>query len=495
MKTEKVVVILVLALGSMVWPAGPAGAAPMGTAFTYQGRLIYANNPADGLYDFQFKLFDDPNAGSQKGGNINMVDLDVIDGYFTVQLDFGDVFYGDAHWLEIGIRPSELNDPNVYTILSPRQEISPTPYALYTKRSRTAYDLVLPYADDVSTDANAFWIANSGKGRAIYGKHESSGNYGILGDANWGVYGRTLNDFSAGVAGESFCAQGAGVYGKASGTGDSGIRGESMKGNGVEGRAYGDGEGVRGESYGNGHAIKGRAYGDGIGVYGENANGNWGALGCGLSAVVGKHSSGSFGSLGSEGIGVYAEGSVLAGHFVGNVAIQGSISKSSGSFKIDHPLDPANKFLQHSFVESPDMMNIYNGNITLDEKGEAFIELPKYFEALNSDFRYQLTAIGAPAPNLHIAEKISNNRFKIAGGKAGMEVSWQVTGIRQDPYAVANRIVVEEDKPEYAKGYYLHPAAYGLPKDRSIENAPKPKLSEEQKAVAKDVQQELSIDD
>jgi len=127
--------------------------------------------------------------------------------------------------------------------------------------------------------------------------------------------------------------------------------------------------------------------------------------------------------------------------------VTGNLTKASGSFKIDHPLDPVNKYLSHSFVESPDMMNVYNGVVLLNLRGEAWVNLPDYFEALNRDFRYQLTPIGAPAPKLYIAKEVSGNRFKIAGGKPGGKVSWQVTGIRQDAYANAHRIAVEEGKP------------------------------------------------
>ena len=134
----------------------------------------------------------------------------------------------------------------------------------------------------------------------------------------------------------------------------------------------------------------------------------------------------------------------------------GTLSKGAGSFKIDHPLDPENKYLYHSFVESPDMMNIYNGNVTIDEHGEAVVELPDWFEALNQDFRYQLTCLHGFAP-VYIDEEISANHFKIAGGKAGMRVSWQVTGIRHDAYANVHRIQVEEIKPAGERGTYLHP--------------------------------------
>ena len=156
------------------------------------------------------------------------------------------------------------------------------------------------------------------------------------------------------------------------------------------------------------------------------------------------------------------------GYFAGNLSVTGNLTKGSGSFKIDHPLDPANKYLEHSFVESPDMMNIYNGVIVLDSKGKASVSLPEYFQALNTDFRYQLTAIGAPGPNLYVAEEISGNRFSIAGGKAGAKVSWQVTGVRQDAYAKAHRIKVEEDKPAQERGRYLHPELFGATEKEAI---------------------------
>ena len=110
-----------------------AMAGPIGTAFTYQGRLIDANEAADGLYDFQFKLFDANSGGNKYGTDVNKPEVDVIDGYFTVELDFGSVFDGNDRWLLIGVRPGDSNDPNEYTILEPRQKITPAPYALYAK--------------------------------------------------------------------------------------------------------------------------------------------------------------------------------------------------------------------------------------------------------------------------------------------------------------------------------------------------------------------------
>jgi hypothetical protein len=133
MKHTKVTKIL-LALFAVVLCFGPVGlAGPVGTAFTYQGRLIDNNQPADGLYDLKFKLYDSNAGGAKVGSDINKPEVDAIDGYFTVELDFNDInaFNGSARWLEIGVRPGEQNDPNVYTALIPRQKITPTPYAIY----------------------------------------------------------------------------------------------------------------------------------------------------------------------------------------------------------------------------------------------------------------------------------------------------------------------------------------------------------------------------
>ncbi|NOZ78471.1 MAG: hypothetical protein GXP48_04680, partial [Acidobacteria bacterium] len=157
------------------------------------------------------------------------------------------------------------------------------------------------------------------------------------------------------------------------------------------------------------------------------------------------------------------------------------LSKSAGSFKIDDPLDPAHKYLSHSFVESPDMMNVYNGNVVLNGDGTAWIRLPDWFEALNRDFRYQLTCIGGFAP-VYIADEIAGNRFRIAGGTPGMKVSWQVTGIRHDAYANAHRIPVEEDKPAIEQGTYLHPKLFGQSEEKGVEWATHPGMMRRMKA-------------
>jgi trimeric autotransporter adhesin len=209
------------------------------------------------------------------------------------------------------------------------------------------------------------------------------------------------------------------------------------------------------------------------------------------SATTGLSNGGMFESDSPNGSGVVAindkggyagyfeaTGGGYAGAFVGNVSVtgnlnvMGTVTKGGGAFKIDDPIDPAGKYLSHSFVESPDMMDIYNGIVTLDAHGRATIQMPAWFSALNRDFRYQLTAIGAPGPKLYVAAEVEGNQFAIAGGKKGQRVSWQVTGIRQDPWANAHRIPNEEEKPANEQGKYLHPDLYGAGPEQAIVGNP-----------------------
>lgn len=157
-----------------------------------------------------------------------------------------------------------------------------------------------------------------------------------------------------------------------------------------------------------------------------------------------------------------------AARFLGAVQVTGFLTKSGGGFEIDHPQDPANKWLRHSFVESPDMKNLYDGVVTADANGEARIALPAYFEHLNADIRYQLTALGAPAPNLHVKSELSSGAFTLSGATAGQRICWQVTGIRKDAWASANRLVVEEEKKGVEAGRYRHSEAHGQGDDKSI---------------------------
>jgi hypothetical protein len=220
----------------------------------------------------------------------------------------------------------------------------------------------------------------------------------------------------------------------------------------------------------------GQTGGDGVMGYGGNGDGLGGNGG---SFFGGGSNSGQL----NGGDGIFATAAVpngnlgypYAGEFDGNVLVFGNLAKLAGSFKIDHPLDPANKYLYHSFVESPDMMNIYNGVAVLDAGGEAVIQMPEWFGSLNRDFRYQLTCIGGFAP-VYIAEELANNQFKIGGGRDGMKISWQITGVRQDAWANAHRIPVEQMKSDRERGYYLAPELFGAPQEKSIAWARHPEM-------------------
>jgi hypothetical protein len=257
------------------------------------------------------------------------------------------------------------------------------------------------------------------------------------------------------------------------GAGDIANRGgPGLVSQGGMGRFGGDGLQASGGSSSSGDAGTG-----GVLAGGSSTSGNGGiglfALGQ-IGTGAGKRGGAGIVAHAGSGFGGATDG--LAGEFTGDVSITGNLSKGGGSFKIDHPVDPANKYLYHSFVESPDMMNIYNVVITLDSSGEAIVELPEWFTALNRDFRYLLTPIGAPAPTLYIAEEVNGNHFKIAGGSPRMKVSWLVTGIRQDAWANAHRIPVEEEKPASERGYYLHPELFGQPEHKGVQWARNPEL-------------------
>jgi hypothetical protein len=272
---------------------------------------------------------------------------------------------------------------------------------------------------------------------SFYGVAGSGDYAGVSGYGRTGVEGITDESNGTGVDGTSRAANdanGVGVSGRANQ--GVGVRGQSALGFGMHGLSNGSGS--------SGDGVRGTATGpNGNGVHGISNNGT------GAYGVFGESSNG------------------YAGYFSGKVNITGNLSKGGGSFIIDHPLDPAHKYLSHSFVESPDMKNIYDGIAVLDADGRAKIELPDWFQALNRDFRYQLTCIGAFAP-VYVEDEIHDNQFTIAGGAPGQKISWLVTGIRQDAYANAHRIVVEENKPAEEVGRYLHPAELGMPASMSM---------------------------
>ncbi len=167
-------------------------------------------------------------------------------------------------------------------------------------------------------------------------------------------------------------------------------------------------------------------------------------------------------------------GSVLIDGF-GDINATGTINGAAKNFRIDHPLDPSGKYLTHTSIESSEMLNLYTGNAILGADGSAAVSLPDWFTALNEDFRYQLTPIGGFA-QLYIAEEITGSQFRIAGGRGGMKVSWQVTGVRRDAYAKMHPLVVESNKLGDERGHYLHPDAFGQPLAMGITAVQRAKL-------------------
>jgi hypothetical protein len=334
-----------------------------------------------------------------------------------------------------------------------------------------------------------------------YGLHAEANQMNSLltNTATYGVYGESTNvsqDYpSSSAYGGYFVAQGpgfgAGVYGEGYHTGVWGTP-MSPNGTGVYGATSGpNGEAVKGLASDTGD---GTAYGghftshtnSGCGVYAEatGANGRGvigeapNTFGIGVSGLGGDKGVVAT-ATGEYGIGLWAEvtndssWAILAsnqgaygggaGQFFGDVEVYGNLTCSGDkNFKIDHPLDPENKYLYHSCVESPDRMNIYNGNAVTDENGYATVTLPAYFETLNRDFRYQLTVIGQFAQAI-VAETIRDDAFVIRTDKPNVEVSWQVTGVRQDAWARTNPMRVEVEKPEPERGTYLCPEGYDMP--------------------------------
>jgi len=369
--------------------------------------------------------------------------------------------------------------------------------------------LSLPFSGTVAaaTDA-AFSITNTaGTGMMVVG----AGGDGAI------MFGGVIQESGqAGVAALGGTGSGVNTGGPAfSGTGGlgalnggaafSGTGGSSSGLGGAGVYATGGAAGING-SGGNGifaSAGKGDSPLGGLGGNGIFAVGGSTIAGCSVCATgagglfIGGGSEGDGSNYGGDGVdaspgsdtgvGIFANSvcadmvpcggsNSVAGIFDGDVSVLGNLSKSGGSFQIDHPLDPSNKYLYHSFVESPDMKNVYDGTIVTDGGGRATVTLPDWFEALNSDFRYQLTVIGQFAHAI-VASEVNNNMFAIRTDKPNVKVSWQVTGIRQDAWAKAHRIPVEAEKAKADQGHYLHPELFEHAGEPSITELhhPRPK--------------------
>lgn len=188
-----------------------------------------------------------------------------------------------------------------------------------------------------------------------------------------------------------------------------------------------------------------------VGVWGESQGGyNFGVVGKGINAGVA-----AFNSANDHA--AYLASECCAAWFTGNVTVTGRLSKGGGGFRIDHPTEPKEKFLNHSFVESNEMRNLYEGSVITDQTGRARIELPVWVGLVNEAFCYQLTPIGAAAPELHVEQELEDGVFRIGGAPAGTKICWMVTGRRCDHWARANPMIVEEEKEGQDRGALLHP--------------------------------------
>lgn len=438
-----------------------AAQAPVGTAFTYQGRLLTGGAPANGTYDLQFRMYNDAAAGVQVGPVVCADNITVAGGLFTVSLDFGSQFDGSARWLEIRVaadsNPGCGGSP--LTLLAPRQTIGSTPNAIFAQSSWFSEAPWASSGGDVyvtggnvgigtSTPSNRLTVANENDANVIVGidSGDTAAQGSILhlkdrGAAVWAVLKNAANRFAIREVGAAedrlVINEGGNVHIGSNGSIASAYR---LSVHGASGSPFP-------------HAIAGVAYQDGEGVAGyADGEGGTGVSGTG---PFDKYGFGVFGAgSGSSTWGVYSQGRFGA--------------SGTKSFQIDHPLDPSGHYLNHYCTEGPEALNVYSGNVVLGSTGSAVVELPAYFSSINRDVRYQLTCIGGYAP-VYVAQEIAagGNQFVIGGGKPELKVSWRVEATRNDPWVRAYGAPVEEAKPARAQGTYLHPELFGRPPEEA----------------------------
>jgi len=503
---------LVGTLALLLVPLFPKMISAQGTGpdtMNYQGWLLDANGEPRGgeTHCMRFRICGDsacnnprwPSSGYEvhtvttesgvnKGGLFNVTLGSVSPIPPTLTYD------DDTLYLEIGVSDDGSGCDGVgetYTLLLPRSQIQTNAYAQRSRRVRTdesdddyLIDInntgsgggIAARTESTSDDARAgSFIAagTSGKSWAVFARNNSTTDNARVGDfwadgnsgETYGIYVQNDSDTDGAATGffwsnaDSGATKGVWVLNDSNGDNS---RAGSFRSRGQSGKTYGVWTDIDSPD---GVALYATAPTTAVvGIAGNRTLVTRGVYGRVDSSADGA-AAGYFHADRASGVtyGVYARNDSpegYAGYFDGDVTVNGTLSKSAGSFKIDHPLDPANRYLMHSFVESPDMKNVYDGVVQLGPDGEAWVQLPDYFQALNRDFCYQLTPLGGPAPGLYIATEIEDNRFQIAGGEPGLKVSWQVTGIRQDAYAEAYPIPVESAKPEGERGTYLHPELY-----------------------------------
>ena len=484
-----------------------------------------SSKPMTGTVGITFSLYKEAQGGAALWVETQNVTLDKT-GHYTALLGSttsqglpAALFAsGEARWLSVQAQ-GEAEQP--------RTVLMSVPYALKALDAETiggkplsALQLAAPNGGSNSSNSNNAPIANTitcSTSSACKSGHipvfASNGGAAKVKDSIIQENGSTVSvagsaSLTGSISASTSSSSSAAVVGNDNTSGGSaGVAGTSTNGTGVVATGITGLLGTGAGEDGVGVSASGNlgVYANGIaaGVYGVSTT-STGVIGTSTNYIGVYGSGGSTGVTGvsSSGPGVVAQSAtawavdaygtstatgVLAGSasgwaawFNGNVDVDGNLSKAGGSFKIDHPLDPANKYLYHSFVESPDMMNIYNGNVITDAQGDAVVPLPDWFETLNRDFRYQLTVIGQFAQAI-VAGEIADGRFNIKTDKPNVKVSWQVTGIRQDAWANAHRIPVEQQKPELERGFYLHPDLYGAPEEKGVLWARDPKAMKQWK--------------
>ena len=320
-------------------------------------------------------------------------------------------------------------------------------------------------------------LATSGDARGVEGQSNSTQGTGVygwatttLGGPTIGVVGRSESSAGRGVVGYAFSSAGStiGVSGESWSTAGRAVQGRALGGDGAIFGVYGWAQssaatGVYGEAdlpsglttgvHGVSASSQGRAVfgsatataGSTIGLRGQAASSSGYGVYANVTATAGTHY-GVFGQVTAT--------SGYAGYFSGRVHVSGTLSKAAGSFKIDHPLDPEHKYLYHSFVESPDMKNVYDGVVTTDGAGFATVRAARLVPGAQPRLPLPADACSATARGRAPASSARSRttRSWCRPTCRSVEVSWQVTGIRQDAYAEKHRIPVEEDKPADEQG-------------------------------------------
>jgi hypothetical protein len=370
-------------------------------------------------------------------------------------------------------------------------------FGLYGLLTATAPTANAAAVRGLNSSANAHgygvWGSQNGSGSGVYGYTPSGkGVYGLT-STGLGVYGlhsstsgsgpgvEGVTSSSAGTAAGVFGYSGSsargvagfsdswqGVYGHSNG--NAGVVGESTNFDGVYGVSHSAAAAVSGHNNGGGYAFWGSSNGPNPAIFGTDPY----ATAITGDGDVGVSGTGSFGVEGNSDAGYAIYGSTssgYAGYFFGKVNITGGCTGCTGpsALQIDDPLDPAHKYLQHSSVASSQQLDLYSGNVRTDGKGFATVTMPRWFQALNRGFRYQLTPIGHKAWGAQaiVWNPIKGNRFTIRSNP-GVEISWQVTAVRHDRFANANATRVIAPKAKTDQGKYVHPEVYGKPRSDGI---------------------------